>query len=198
LLLDGIQSPSKQQGVGQRQTDLFRECLHVPLQSRKSQGSQFVQQFQQCLDLVLPLGTVQYEVSVRDHDFQHAVQFLAERTHSLRHRRHLSQQHFLLAQGGLRTSAASALALSRLFGLPLDHLQTLVFGFERTIQAPLNLGSQREEMPHIALMARFSFYLAQRLLDGSTSITDRPHPADPLFLHIPQHHCPTVSIDCSG
>src|SRR6266849_2533475 len=195
LLLHRIEAPSKQQGLGQSQADLFREHLNVPLQGRSGGWDQFVQQVQQSFNLAVPLGTAEQAIGGGHHDLQQGMQLLAEIANPIGHVADLSQQSLLLRKLSLGMSSSCLLSVCLAFRLPLDGWQTVLFGFHRTIKPPLNLCGDMEEMPDISLVMLFPRNLTHGFLDGPTSVAYCAHTADALLAQIPQHQDPTFAID---
>src|SRR5713101_3754320 len=195
LLLDGIKSSSKQQGLRQSQTNLLRKHLKLPLQCRSGRWHQLIQQIQHGDDLALTVFTGEQAVRQRDDHLQQGVQFLTEIAHSISDIAHLGKARLLLSQRCFGTPSASSYSVCECSGLPLDGEQTILFCLHGSIQTPLDLSGHMEEMPDISLVVLLPMNLTQGFLDRSASITDGARTADSLFLQIPHEPRPTFSID---
>src|SRR6266852_6200366 len=195
LLLDGIKSSSKQQGLRQSQTNLLRKHLKLPLQCRSGRWHQLIQQIQHGDDLALTVFTAEQAIRQRDDHLQQGVQFLTEIAHSISDIAHLGKERLLLSQRCFGTPSASSYSVCECSGLPLDGEQTILFCLHGSIQTPLDLSGHMEEMPDISLVVLLPMNLTQGFLDRSASITDGARTADSLFLQIPHEPRPTFSID---
>src|SRR5712692_9791210 len=143
LLLDGIKSSSKQQGLRQSQTNLLRKHLKLPLQCRSGRWHQLIQQIQHGDDLALTVFTGEQAVRQRDDHLQQGVQFLTEIAHSSSDIAHLGKARLLLSQSGFGTPSASSYSVCECIGLPLDGEQTSLFCLHGSIQTPLDLSGPR-------------------------------------------------------
>lgn len=103
-----------------------------------------------------------------------------------------------VGRGCGRRSASRAPTACLPLGLTRQRRKTCSFRFDCPLQSPQNLGSHREHMPDLLLMAPLFPHLADGIQHGSSAITDRTRRIASLLLQHPQHQSPTVSIHSPG
>src|SRR5260370_30956844 len=89
---------------------------------------------------------------------------------------------------------SQALAWGQPGCLPGHDRHLLLQSLHQMIQTRLDLLTEVQHMPHIALMGPLWRYGAHGRPNGSPAITDRALPVDALLLQLPQQQDPTLSI----
>jgi hypothetical protein len=146
--LESIQTPSKQQSLGQGQTDLLGKYLDVPPQSGYRAWCQFAQQVQRRDDLALALFATENATSADDDDLQQGMQLLAGRARTVGDRSQSRDQSLRLRKGCLGAPSSRSWSVCLAFGLPLDDLQTVVLDFHCTVKPSLPRDAQRDGTLH--------------------------------------------------